>query len=296
MTIILRKKSGKTQRPLSDYEIRKSQATGLEYILKHGDAVWEGHVLLRDEADGKRYDALARDYADRYTEIIQDADIGYIYADYEVKGLGARCEDGFWFLQTGILMYIDIKDTAAAWRLSLTDDDYARLEKWLSENHEIGFDGSDFEAWKPVFDELGIEYNIAIDKESEQYKGAVEWLSKMQDGFPPEGMSEEQAEEQIRYTIKRFDEDGDEVPFGTVPGMLITEENDKDRRTIIPIPDDIRQMMFDLNKEEFLKWNGMYPETKRSDVYRLYQEQAPKDDRLKGTWTLTQYERTLLMQ
>ncbi len=279
------------ERPLSDYEITKNQATELEYILKHGDAVWEGHVLLRDEADGKRYDALARDYADRYTGIIQDADIGYIYADYEVKGLGARCEDGFWFLQTGTLMYIDLKDTAAAWRLSLTDDEYAGLEKWLSENHEIGFDGSDFEAWKPVFDELGIEYNIAIDKESEQYKGAVEWLSKMQDGFPPEGMSEEQVDEQIRFTIKRFDEDGDEVPFGTVPGMLITEENDKDRRTIIPIPDDIRQMMFDLNKEEFLKWNGMYPETKRSDVYRLYQEQAPKDDRLKGTWTLTQYER-----
>ena len=113
----------------------------------------------------------------------------------------------------------------------------------------------------------------------------------MQDGFPPEGMSEEQAEEQIRYIIKRFDEDGDEVPFGTVPGMLITEENDKDRRTIIPIPYAIRQMMFDLNKEEFLKWNGMYPETKRSDVYRLYQEQASKNDRLKGTWTLTQYER-----
>ena len=35
----------------------------------------------------------------------------------------------------------------------------------------------------------------------------------------------------------------------------------------------------------------MYPETNRSDVYRLYQEQASKDDRLKGTWTLTQYER-----
>ena len=104
-------------------------------------------------------------------------------------------------------------------------------------------------------------------------------------------MTEEQAQEQIRYYMKQFDEDGDRVPFGTVPGMLVTEENSQDRKTIIQIPDDIRQMMFDLNKEEFLKWNGMGVDTERSRVFKTYQEQADKEDRLKGTWTLGQYER-----
>ena len=280
------------ERPLSDYQIRKDAATGLEYIVKNGDALWESHVLLRDDHDRKIYDSLARDYSDRYTEVIPDAEVGYIYASYEVMGLAERYDNGFLFLQTGTLMYIDLRDPVAyGWRLALTTDEYLRLEKWMSERKDSSFDHTDFEAWKPVLDELDIEYDITLDPESKRYQGAVRWLENTRAKFPAEGMSDEQIEEQIRYTIKSFDEDGDEVPFGTVPGMLVTEENDKDRKTIIQIPDDIRQMMFDLNKEEFIKWNGCGGDTERSDVYRTYQEQAPKGDRLKGTWTLSQYER-----
>ncbi|MBR2274696.1 MAG: DUF3879 family protein [Lachnospiraceae bacterium] len=253
------------ERPLSDYTIRQNEATGLEYIVKNQHAVWEGHVLLRNERDARKYDALAGDYAELFKEIIPERDIGYIYADYEVKGLGGR--------------------------LGLTSEEYMRLERQLSENGTPTFDASDFNAWKPLLDELEIEYDFALDPESARYRGAVEWLAKMIGDSWAEGMSEEQKEEQIRYTIKSFDEDGDEVPFMSVPGMLITDENEADRRTIIPIPEAIRQMMFDLNKEEFLKWNGMSVDTERSSVYRAYQEQVPKKDRLKGTWTLGQYER-----
>ena len=31
--------------------------------------------------------------------------------------------------------------------------------------------------------------------------------------------------------------------------------------------------------------------TKRSEVFQAYQRSVPKEDRLKGTWTLSQYER-----
>lgn len=280
------------ERPLSDYTITEDDATGLEYIVKNGDALWEGHVLLHDSRDKEKYDALAQDYCDRYMQVIPDTDVGYIYADEEVKGLAERHPDGFLFLQTGTLMYIDTKDSATfGWRLGLTTDEYMRLEKWMSQTRDESFDHTDFEAWKPVLYKLGIDYGDSIDTSSGQYKAAYEELMGDETDYPPRGMTEEQAQEQIRYYMKQFDEDGDRVPFGTVPGMLVTEENSQDRKTIIQIPDDIRQMMFDLNKEEFLKWNGMGVDTERSRVFKTYQEQADKEDRLKGTWTLGQYER-----
>ncbi len=283
------------ERSISDYTIKRDKSTDLEYIVKNGDALWEGHVLLRNDRDRKKYDALAQYYSDRYTQVIPDAETGYIYAGEEVKGLSERHEDGFLFLQTGTLMYIDLKDPQAfGWRLALTTEEYMRLEKWMSESMDNSFDHTDFEEWKPILDKLGIDYGANIDTNSRQYKAAYEALMGDSSDYPPRGMSDEQAQEQIRYNMKQFDEDGDSAPFGTFPGMLVTEENDKDRRTIIQIPDETKQMMFDLNKEEFIKWNGMGGDTQRSDVYRTYQEQVPKDERLKGTWTLGQYEKIYL--
>lgn len=65
------------------------------------------------------------------------------------------------------------------------------------------------------------------------------------------------------------------------------------RHVIIDIPEKSRQEMFDNAKREFLEENGIAngDTTKRSDVFYHYQKDAKKQDRLKGTWTLEQYER-----
>ena len=50
--------------------------------------------------------------------------------------------------------------------------------------------------------------------------------------------------------------------------------------------------MFDECKRHFLQENGVAngDTTKRSEVFRAYQLSIKKDDRLKGTWSLEQYE------
>lgn len=52
--------------------------------------------------------------------------------------------------------------------------------------------------------------------------------------------------------------------------------------------------MFDNAKREFLEENGVAngDTTKRSDVFYHYQKSVPKQDRLKGKWTLGQYGET----
>lgn len=61
---------------------------------------------------------------------------------------------------------------------------------------------------------------------------------------------------------------------------------------IINVSEDARQKMFDNCKREFIAEYGVAngDTTKRSDVFREFQLSIPKGDRLKGTWTLQQYE------
>ncbi len=97
----------------------------------------------------------------------------------------------------------------------------------------------------------------------------------------------------IRNYMGLFDEDGDFVnPYG-VAGMDATGKSLSEMHQIIDISEKYRQEMFDECKRHFLQENGVAngDTTKRTEVFTRYQLSVPKEDRLKGTWTLGQYER-----
>ena len=79
----------------------------------------------------------------------------------------------------------------------------------------------------------------------------------------------------------------------TVAGMDATGIPQSQRHKIISVSEKSRQDMFDETKRHFLQENGMGngDTTRRSEVFTRYQLSVPKSDRLKGTWTLGQYER-----
>ena len=98
----------------------------------------------------------------------------------------------------------------------------------------------------------------------------------------------------IKNLMKNYDKDGDYIsPATGLAGMDATDIPISQRHVIIDIPEKNRQEMFDNAKREFLEENGIAngDTTKRSDVFYHYQKSAKKRDRLKGTWTLEQYER-----
>lgn len=97
--------------------------------------------------------------------------------------------------------------------------------------------------------------------------------------------------------MRNYNSDGDFVgPNGiVVPGMYHGMGGSADRSSwqqIISVSEGSRQKMFDNVKKEFIQENGISngDTTKRSDVFREYQLSVRKDDRVKGTWTLQQYE------
>ena len=120
-----------------------------------------------------------------------------------------------------------------------------------------------------------------IDTNSAQYKAAMKQMSQSAGGGV--GYTNPQA---IKNVMSGFDKDGDRINAFGVAGMDATGIPQSQRHKIISVSEKSRQDMFD---EENGVGNG--DTTRRSEVFTRYQLSVPKSDRLKGTWTLGQYER-----
>ncbi|MDE6845729.1 MAG: DUF3879 family protein [Lachnospiraceae bacterium] len=128
-----------------------------------------------------------------------------------------------------------------------------------------------------------------INTNSKQYKAVINRM--MQDG---NGAMYTNVQA-IKNLMKGYNKDGDYVgPNGiVVPGMIVNGIPESERHQIIDVSEEARQKMFDETKRHFLQEYGVANgnTTKRSEVFREFQLSIPKEDRLKGTWTLGQYER-----
>lgn len=78
-----------------------------------------------------------------------------------------------------------------------------------------------------------------------------------------------------------------------VRGMIINGKSESEWHKMIDVSEEYRQKMFDECKRHFLQENGIAngDTTRRSEVFRAYQLSIKEDDRLKGTWSLEQYEK-----
>lgn len=129
-----------------------------------------------------------------------------------------------------------------------------------------------------------------IDTNSKQYKAVVSEMMKSAGKSAGAMFTNVQA---IKNLMKNYNSDGDFTAGGlVVPGMLVNGIPESERHQIINISGDARQKMFENCKKEFIAEYGVAngDTTKRSDVYRAFQLSIKKEDRLKGTWTLQQYE------
>jgi hypothetical protein len=93
----------------------------------------------------------------------------------------------------------------------------------------------------------------------------------------------------------KSDKEIEEIIYGSglvVKGMIMNGKSESEMHQMIDVSEEYRQKMFDECKRHFLQENGVAngDTTKRSEVFRSYQLSIKEDDRLKGTWSLQQYE------
>lgn len=225
----------------SDWEIQTDEKTGLSYLYRTRDMIWDGRVLLRNESDTESFNALADAYVEAFPQIIPERGVGWIYADLEVKGLAARNADGFIFFQNNGIRYLNLADWDAGWNIDLTFDECLQMDRYLREHRGAVTDLFDRTAWESALATAGIT-----------------------------------------------DLDGPKEPF--TPGMNATGKDPSAWHIIVEIPEDVRQGIFDLEREGFLEGYGLGKADGRSEFYHAFQLTLPEEERLAATWTLGRYE------
>ncbi len=96
----------------------------------------------------------------------------------------------------------------------------------------------------------------------------------------------------IKNMMRNFDADGNLLNSHGVAGMDATGKGTSQHQ-LISVSEEYRQKMFDLVKKEFIRENGVAngDTTDRTSVFTEYQQSLKVEDRLKGTWSLEQYEK-----
>lgn len=80
--------------------------------------------------------------------------------------------------------------------------------------------------------------------------------------------------------------------IGGVAGMSMDGVSLEEAHQIIDVPDEWKEKMFQETKSHYIQENGVSngDTTKRSEIFEGYQRSTKIENRLKGTWTLGQYE------
>ena len=154
---------------LGGYYIGTHAGTGIQYVMRPGDEGRGGKVLLRNERDVAKYNALAEEYYNRYPNLINSQEEGRIWASFEIVGMAERTETGFVRIGFDNISYNDNSDFKKNWSVKLTGNTWELLNEWLKESRNGMKEWQEFSSWKDIFDEIGGSYErIWSDEELRQ--------------------------------------------------------------------------------------------------------------------------------
>ena len=92
---------------LQGFTLNTHSGTGIQYLVKDGEEGRGGKVLLQNEADRKRYEELAEMYFDKYPNLIESREEGFIWADLEIRGMAKRTDQGIISIGADGMSYSD---------------------------------------------------------------------------------------------------------------------------------------------------------------------------------------------
>lgn len=155
---------------LRGYSIKMHSETGIQYVLRDGEEGRGGRVLIRNEADQKKFDALAEKYMKKYSNLISDANAAAIYADLEIRGLAKSTETGIITMGWNGASYIDNNDEKKNWAMNFSENVFKQIDEWIKNHREIMDKLDHVSIWDEMFKKLG-EKNERIWSDEELKQG-----------------------------------------------------------------------------------------------------------------------------
>ena len=121
---------------LHGYTLKTHSGTGIQYLVRAGEEGRGGKVLLQDQSDIQKYEALAETYFSRYPNLIESKEEAYIWADLEIKGLAQHTDHGIVSMGYDGMSYNDNADEKNSWSILFSGDTYKLLFEWLQNHRE----------------------------------------------------------------------------------------------------------------------------------------------------------------
>ena len=100
---------------LQGYTLQTHSGAGIQYPVRESEEGQGGKVLLQNEDDIAKYEALAGTYFNKYSNLTGNKNAAYIWADLEIKGLAQRTEHGIISMGFNGMSYNDISDYKNNW-------------------------------------------------------------------------------------------------------------------------------------------------------------------------------------
>ena len=100
---------------LRGFTLKTHPGTGIQYLLRDGEEWRGGKVLLQNEEDKRRYEALADIWLSKYPNLIESREEALIWADLEIRGMAQRRESGFLSIGYDGMAYHDNEDAGKNW-------------------------------------------------------------------------------------------------------------------------------------------------------------------------------------
>lgn len=150
---------------LQGFTLKTHYDTGIQYLIKNGEEGRGGKILLQNEADRKRYEELAEIYFNKYPNLIESREEGYIWADLEIKGMAKRTDQGIISLNADGMSYSDNENHKNNWNILFSGSMYEMLYEWFQNNRDGMEEIYKFSAWQKVFDKIGGKYERIWSKE-----------------------------------------------------------------------------------------------------------------------------------
>ena len=152
---------------LHGFTLQTHSGTGIQFLVRNGEAGRGGKVLLQSEADIAKYEALAETYFNKYPNLISDKNAAYIWADLEIKGLAQRAEQGIISMGFNGMSYNDNSNYKNNWSVLFSENTYKAIYEYIQNNRISMEDMRKFSMWQDIFDNIGSRYERIWSKEEE---------------------------------------------------------------------------------------------------------------------------------
>ncbi len=143
---------------LTGYYIGTHAGTGIHYVMRTGDEGRGGKVLLQNDTDVAKYNALAEEYYTKYPNLVSDREAGKIYASFEICGMMERTPTGIVRIGYDNISYNDNFDSKKNWSIMISEATWELLEEWLKENRSSVKEVQELRTWTEILDRVGRGY------------------------------------------------------------------------------------------------------------------------------------------